>query len=68
MAASKRRLRRKSCEGKRQYSSQQEAVAAMLAYLKDHPGADVSTYMCRFGHHWHFGHVPTRLKRSRSGE
>ena len=68
MAASKRRLRRNSCEGKRHYPSQTEAVAAMIAYLKTHPGADVCTYQCRFGRHWHFGHMPARLKRLRNGQ
>jgi hypothetical protein len=58
MAASKRRLRRLSCEGKTQYATQTEAVAAMISFLKRHPGHHVSTYRCRFGDHWHFGHLP----------
>jgi hypothetical protein len=56
--ASKRRLRRLSCTSKRRYARQADAVAAMIRFLNKHPNENVATYRCRFGDHWHFGHMP----------
>jgi len=60
---SKRRIRRNSCEGKRRYASQSQAVAAMIAFRKTHPDSQFATYKCSFGSHGHFGHVATRIQR-----
>jgi hypothetical protein len=54
---SKRRIRRNSCDGKRQYASQTEAVAPMLSFRKRFHDPNLSIYRCRLGNHWHFGHV-----------
>ena len=65
---SKRRIRRNSCEGKRQYATQTQAVAAMLSFRKKFHDPNLATYKCRFGNHWHFGHVwgrPQRPSRSK---
>lgn len=53
----KRRIRRNSCKGKRTYATQTEAVAAMLSFRKKFGHSNLTTYKCRFGQHWHFGHV-----------
>jgi hypothetical protein len=55
---SKRRIRRNSCKGKRPYATQTDAVAAMLSFRKQFGDSNLATYKCRFGNHWHFGHVP----------
>ncbi len=60
---SKRRLRRNSCEGKRQYATQTEAVAAMLSFRKRFHDPNLAIYKCRFGDHWHFGHVWGKSRR-----
>jgi len=57
---SKRRFRRNSCEGKRQYSTQTDAMAAMLFFQKKFHDPNLTVYKCRFGNHWHFGHVQGR--------
>jgi hypothetical protein len=51
---SKRRQRRRSCEGKRHYRTQAEAVAAIIGMQKQTDG--MHGYKCQFGNHWHIGH------------
>jgi hypothetical protein len=58
VVVSERRLRRRSCERKRQFETQADAVDAMVNFLKRNPGHNVTVYQCRFGDHWHFGHLP----------
>lgn len=65
MAASRRRLRRISCEGKRPYATQTDAVAAMIAFLKRNPDHQLATYHCRLGNHWHFGHQPVPRRQTK---
>lgn len=59
--SSKRRLRRKSCSGKRAYDSSAEGMTAMMN-LKRNTG-DTSwfnVYRCRFCKRYHIGHAPRR--------
>lgn len=58
--ASKRRLRRKACEGKRKYSREEAATAARrLAFDKS---TRVNEYNCPHCPFWHVGHPPKRMK------
>ncbi len=59
--SSKRRQRRKSCVGKRRYSSQTEAVAALIS-AKRKGLHGMCSYKCRWGNHWHLGHPPKSPK------
>lgn len=54
--ASKRRLRRRSCERKRRYASEASARSALLRTnrLSEFPRLMVP-YRCRFCNGWHFG-------------
>jgi hypothetical protein len=54
--SSKRRIRRNSCEGKRRFATQTDAVAAMISFQKRSKDHTLAAYKCRFGNHWHFGH------------
>jgi hypothetical protein len=56
--SSKRRLRRRSCEGKTPYATSRDA--AFAAQRNKRPGEETSIYKCRWGHHWHWGHTPKR--------
>lgn len=53
--ASKRRLRRKGCEGKVQHASREDAQAHSNAMWR-HAGGGTHIYHCKFGDHWHIGH------------
>ena len=57
--ASKRRLRRKACEGKKRYATQLEAVVAIkaMARRKALRGGSVEPYRCLWCGGFHFGHV-----------
>ena len=62
--ASKRRLRRKSCEGKRVYP--QEADAKRMAYLQyQNTGERVFEYKCHFCGQWHIGHLSRKLREAK---
>lgn len=68
--ASKRRIRRKTCENKATYRSHIEATkqSASLTFRQRSP---VSAYKCQFCQKWHIGHTPARVaeaKRSRYDE
>jgi hypothetical protein len=61
--ASKRRQRRRACEGKIPHASEQAAHAALWRLQnagKARPGTRV--YRCPFGNHWHVGTRPGRLR------
>lgn len=60
--ASKRRLRRKSCEGKVQYRSD-EAAAAAAKSRSWATNSRIGKYKCEFGQHWHIGHTPKSVQR-----
>jgi hypothetical protein len=53
--ASKRRIRRKSCEGKVRYYEQPKAeIAARVLSAKRREA--FHSYRCDFGGHWHIAH------------
>lgn len=59
--ASKRRLRRRGCEGKRSYVGQADAVkvaGGMCAQLGGYP---FRAYKCNFCNHWHVGTPPKNV-------
>ena len=55
--ASKRRLRRKACSGKNKYT-REYAKEVARRMCKQFPGQKLWAYPCKFGSHWHVGHVP----------
>ncbi len=63
MASREGRLPRTPCQRAGKYRTYAEAIAAALAFLNTHPGADLITYRCRLGRHWHIGHTPGRVMR-----
>lgn len=60
--ASKRHLRRKSCEGKIQFPDKETAMKACFSYKRKF-GQFMTAYPCKFGNHWHMGH-PTKQVRT----
>lgn len=57
--SSKRRLRRKSCEGKVQHATQGAAHAHVRSLLASQPeSGSLGVYKCKWGEHWHVGHRP----------
>jgi len=68
--ASKRRLRRRSCANKKQYTRGDAIKAAKQRRAK---GVWIHAYHCAFGDHWHIGHPTKQAKatirsRIRDGE
>ena len=61
--ASKRRLRRRQCEGKKRYTSRAEAVTAAINYQRKF-GARKNAYNCKFCKGWHFGTQPWKMRGS----
>ena len=60
--SSKRRLRRKGCEGKVRHASKSDGdYAAHLARQKYRDG--LFAYRCRFCRGYHVGHRPGRIRR-----
>lgn len=57
--ASKRRLRRRSCESKIKHADQTAAVAHLR-----HLGAQYKTYKCKFCGGWHVGRPNKKIKQS----
>jgi hypothetical protein len=58
--ASKRRLRRKTCENKIRYATKDEALAAARKIFRAH-GDSMSAYGC--GSHFHLGHLPAAVRQ-----
>jgi hypothetical protein len=61
--ASKRRIRRKACEGKRQHETRPEANFHKMMLINNHladPGS-LWVYRCDFCKKWHVGHPPAKL-------
>lgn len=57
--ASKRRLRRKQCEGKIRYASTESAVNGIrLLHRKYGHRGQLKAYRCPFCRYWHIGHAP----------
>ncbi len=63
--ASKRRLRRKQCDGKEQYNSENAHTEASRRFGIS--GAFIRAYRCSFGNHWHIGHYKAGTHRTSSG-
>ncbi len=61
--ASKRRQRRKACQGKTRYESKAEACRILRLYAAPNR---MRAYRCSFCGAWHIGHEPERLRRSRT--
>ena len=61
--ASKRRLRRKECEGKRRYPTQGDAfAAAKVARVRADGGQYIDAYQCEHCGGWHIGHRPGSMR------
>ena len=56
--ASKRRLRRKACEGKQKHATRERAVAHLISLEKSKDATGLGIYLCKHCHHWHVGHTP----------
>ena len=68
--ASKRALRRRSCEGKRRYPSPAAAQRDAAKLARERGGA-IDAYPCAFCGRWHVGHTPWRVRQeaeARRGE
>jgi hypothetical protein len=63
--ASKRRIRRKACEGKVRHATQAAAMTALkkLQRTKGRQGLLVA-YRCKFCRGFHFGHAPQRVRQA----
>lgn len=64
--SSKRRIRRKMCEGKKRHASREAAMVAVSRLAKK--GAYTTPYLCRFCHGWHVGHPSAAVRASMRSE
>jgi hypothetical protein len=60
--SSKRRLRRSACQGKRQFDTHEEALAAIESIRNNGQGGGLIPYSCSFCHKYHIGHPPAAVK------
>ena len=60
--ASKRRLRRKACDGKIKHATMQDAMLAAKLSSKKFNGR-ISAYKCQYCGSFHVGHTPKAIKR-----
>jgi hypothetical protein len=60
--ASKRRIRRKACEGKIHYTSLEAAKEACIR-MNNSKKESCHPYKCQFGPHYHVGHAPDKVKQ-----
>jgi hypothetical protein len=60
--SSKRRIRRKCCEGKKRYDSKEEAGKDLYILVKTTSTTfkEMNIYRCRFCHKYHIGHKPKK--------
>jgi len=61
--SSKRHIRRKSCEGKRQFSDHASAFAAASSYWHTF-NQPMNAYRCRFCNHFHIGHPSREVRQA----
>lgn len=61
--ASKRRIRRRGCEGKKRHASKAFAEIAVQMSRRKFGGRMWCSYQCQFCKQWHVGHKPERLRR-----
>lgn len=59
--ASKRRIRRKACEGKARHLTAEHAMIA----LRKTRQPDMNVYRCRFCGGYHIGHLPKWMRRGK---
>ena len=59
--ASKRHLRRKVCERKHKYATEEQA-RFQADRISREQGLPMNYYKCQWGNHWHIGHAPFRLR------
>ena len=61
--SSKRRIRRRSCTGKKRYTTAPAAQAAIISSLHPRKGCQgyMQVYRCSFCNGYHFGHPPRNL-------
>lgn len=65
--ASKRRLRRKQCDGKRRFPDQGAAQWAATQYMRARGfGSMMTAYHCRFCNGYHIGHAPAHVRYART--
>lgn len=62
--SSKRHRRRKACERKKRYATQEEAAQAMRRSRADYGDNKLHTYGCRHCGKFHVGHWPKGVKQS----
>ena len=62
--ASKRHIRRRSCEWKRSYATENEVWRAGRLLQQAKPGYITHPYRCQFCHLWHHGRATAAKKRS----
>lgn len=62
--SSKRRIRRKSCEGKRRHETHHDA---MIEMCQGRVREGLVIYKCQFCHHYHVGHKTKAAKRATMG-
>ncbi len=62
--SSKRRQRRKSCDGKQRYDNHIDANKAMWSLMQStrFNGGKMQVYKCKFCGHYHIGHLDKRAK------
>ncbi len=61
--ASKRNLRRKNCESKKQFASRTEAFRTIRWMQHKEPDNDwLNAYVCRYCGAWHIGHLPGHIR------
>lgn len=62
--SSKRRIRRRSCEGKVAYATQTEAARQAGLVRRAHQGGQWSAYHCDFCGKWHVGRPSARQRQA----
>lgn len=62
--ASKRNIRRKSCQRKKQFGSRGEAMATVRWMRRKDPTNEwLGCYRCNSCGAWHIGHVPSNVRQ-----
>lgn len=62
--SSKRRIRRRSCDGKVPYDDEGAAVSAAGWLRKSHEGGSWRAYRCEFCGRWHVGRPSAKERRA----
>lgn len=61
--ASKRRIRRKMCDGKHKYKDGVTAREGAREAIR-RTGHRIGAYKCQFCKQWHMGHTPSSVRRA----